>query len=87
MHSTCVPLSFAYTLVRNVVGVRSQAEAFLPIYIDALPLQQLNRYQRMTLIFVSGTLQLFAVSIALGSIGTGSPTHGSDYMKQRVTVL
>ena len=51
MHSTCVPLLFAYTLVRNVVGLRSQTEAFLPIYIDALPLQQLNRIQRMTLIF------------------------------------
>ena len=35
---------------------------------------------------VSGTLPPFAVSIALGSIGAGSPTHRSDSIKQQVTV-
>ena len=32
---------------------------------------------------MSGTLQPFAGSIALGSIGTGSLTHRSDYIKQK----
>ena len=36
---------------------------------------------------VSGTLPPFAVSIALGSIEAGSPTHRSDSIKQEVTVL
>ena len=87
MHGTCVPLWFAYALVRNDVGLRSQAQGFLPNYIDALSLQQRKRIQWMTLIFVSGTLPLFAVSIALGSIETGSPTHRSDCIKQQVTFV
>ena len=51
MHGTCVPLSFAHTRLRNVVGLRSQAGALLSNYSDALSLQQRNPIQRMTLIF------------------------------------
>ena len=73
MHGTCVPLLFAYTRMRNVAGLRSSAGAFLPNYIDGLSLQQRKRIQRMTLIFCVWNLQPFTASIALGSIGTGSP--------------
>ena len=60
-------------------------KVFYPIILTRFHYNSGNEFNGWHWFFVSGTLQLFAVSIALGSIGTGSPTHRSDCIKQQVT--
>ena len=60
---------------------------FYPINLMRFDNNRGTEFKGWPWFFVSGTLQRFAVSIALGSIGTGSPNHRSDYIKQHVTVL